>query len=64
MLWITYKTIYGKEYSPVERDPNSYTDVTIFTEELPALRYANLHGAKCVTIFSGQTLEEAIRGKS
>lgn len=61
MIWITYRTHYGKMHSPVDHDPNTYSGIAIFTDELEALRYANATGTKAVLVGDGETLEQAIK---
>lgn len=56
-LWIVYTKHLGKNHSPVDWDPNTYSNVAVFDDELDALRYANSVGAKCAPYTLSQTLD-------
>ena len=61
MTFITYRVHYGKVHAPTDWDPNTYSGIAVFNNELAALRHANKHSLTMIEIAPGDTIEEAIQ---
>lgn len=60
-MFITYRVHYGKHDHPTDYEPDTYSGIAVFANELAGLRYANAHELKLIEILAGETLEEAIQ---
>lgn len=57
-FWMVYFKHYGKVHNPMESDPNTYSRVAVFGDELEALRYANEVSGKCIPYNLGERIED------
>ena len=60
--WCTYKVHTGAYHQFEPNDPDTYSGIRFFDDELEALRHANKHGLKVVEILFGYELHDLIAG--
>lgn len=62
-MFVTYRKHFKPDPDPRESGQLTFSGITFWQEELPALRYANEHSLKVVKVETmGATLEELSRG--